>query len=133
MLRLVLLVFGALVSVLRSRRDLVLENLVLKQQLAAFKASNQRPRIRVCDRAFWIVVRRLWTKWSDALVIVKPDTVVRWHRAGFRLFWSWISRRRARPGRPAVDAEVRELIRRMAVDNAWGAPRIHGELRTCSW
>ena len=117
MLRLVLLVFGALVTVFRSRRDLVLENLVLKQQLAAFKAKSHRPRIRVCDRAFWIVVRRLWSKWSDALIIVRPDTVVRWHRAGFRVFWSWISRRRGCQGRPAVDAEVRELIRRMAVDN----------------
>ena len=129
MLRIVLLVFGALVSALRSRRDLVLENLVLKQQLAAYKVRGRRPRIRVCDRVFWVLLRRLWTRWSDALVIVKPDTVVRWHRAGFRVFWSWISRRRGCQGRPAVDAEVRELIRRMAVDNNWGAPRIHGELR----
>jgi putative transposase len=95
----------------------------------AFKARNQRPRIRVCDRVFWVLLRRLCTRWSDALMIVKPDTVVRWHRAGFRVFWSWISRRRGCQGRPAVDAEVRELIRRMAVENAWGAPRIHGELR----
>jgi len=62
--------------------------------------------MRTCDRVFWILLRRLWTKWSDALVIVKPDTIVRWHRAGFRLFWSWVSRRPGRQGRPAVDAEV---------------------------
>ncbi len=111
MLRLVLMILGVLVSSFRSRHDLAVENLVLKQQLAAFKASSQRPRIRICDRAFWIAVRRLWTKWSDALIIVKPDTVVRWHRAGFRLFWLWISRGRGCQDRPAVDVEVRELIR----------------------
>jgi hypothetical protein len=62
------------------------------------------------------------------LVIVKPDTVVRWHRAGFKLHWNWISRHGSRRGQPAVDAEVRDLIRRMTFDNGWGAPRIHGEL-----
>jgi putative transposase len=89
---------------------------------------GKRPRIHAADRAFWVVLHRLWTRWADVLVIVKPDTVVRWHRAGFRLYWRWISRRGSRRGRPPVDAEVHGLIRRMAFDNGWGAPRIQGEL-----
>jgi putative transposase len=110
-------------------RDLAWENLALRQQLAVATRSHQRPRLRSRGRLFWVMLSRLWKGWRSALVIVKPDTVVRWHRAGFRVFWSWISRRRDCQGRPAVDAEVRDIIRRMAVDNNWGAPRIHGELR----
>ena len=75
------------------------------------------------------MLRRLWGRWAAALVIVKPDTVVRWHRAGFKVYWNWISRRGRRTGRPAVDAELRDLIRRMASENGWGAPRVHGELK----
>jgi len=119
----------ALVSAFRSRHQLVLENLALRQQLAAFKARGKTPRIRAADRAFWVLLRRLWARWADALVIVKPDTVVRWHRAGFRLCWRWISRRRRRDGRRPVTTEIRNLIRQMASENGWGAPRVHGELR----
>jgi hypothetical protein len=132
-----------LVTAVRSRRDLLLENLALRQQLAAFKARGKTPRIRAADRAFWLVLRQIWVRWADVLVIVKPDTVVRWHRAGFKLYWSWISRRGSQQGRSPVEAEVRALIRRMASENGWGAPRIHGELlmlaaaksysTTCSW
>ena len=129
MLRLVVLVLGLLLRLLGSRRDLMLENLALRQQLAAYKARRRHPRIRAADRAFWVALQRLWARWADVLVIVKPDTVIRWHRAGFRRYWSWISRRRHREGRPPMAAEVRELIRQMALDNGWGAPRIHGELR----
>src|SRR6185295_17091451 len=77
---------------------------------------------------FWIVLCRLWTRWTEVLVFVKPETVVRWHRAGFRRYWNWFSRRRR--GRPRVAAEVRALVRRLATENpTWGAPRVHGELR----
>jgi hypothetical protein len=80
------------------------------------------------DRLFWITLRQLWAGWTDALIVVKPETVVSWHRAGFRLFWRFRSRFR-RPGRPKVSEEIRQLIRRMKADNpTWGAPRIHGEL-----
>ena len=116
------------VTSLRSRRDLLLENLALRQQLPAFKARGKRPRIGPADRAFWVLLRRLWARWAHTLVIVKPDTVVRWHRAGFRWYWRWISRRRRRVGRRPMSTEIRELIRRMASENGWGAPRIHGEL-----
>ena len=128
MLRIVWIALGALPSAFRSRRDLLLEVLALRQQLAAFKARSKRPRIGPADRAFWVVLRRLWARWADALAIVKPETVVRWHRASFRLYWNWISRRGSRRGRPRVDADVRDLIRQMACENGWGAPRIQGEL-----
>ncbi len=79
-------------------------------------------------RLFWVALRRFWPKWRQVLVVVRPETVVRWHRLGFRAFWRWRSRPR-RPGRPKVDPNVRELIRRMICENpTWGAPRIHAEL-----
>ena len=112
----------------RSRYNLALEILALRQQLGIMKRKVPRPQLRTQDRIFWILLRRLWPAWRHALVIVKPETVVAWHRAGFRLFW----RLRSRPkslGRPKIDAEVRTLIRRMANENpCWGAPRIHGEV-----
>ena len=129
MLRLLVVLLRGLRSALRSHADLALENLALRQQLAAFAHSGRRPRIVAADRLFWIARSRLWSRWSDALVFVKPETVLRWHRAGFRRYWTWLSRHRRR-GRPSIDGEVRALIRRMATENpTWGAPRIHGELR----
>ena len=128
MLRLVLMLLRCLRSALRSHADLALENLALRQQLAAFAHSGRRPRIRATDRLFWIALCRWWSGWLEVLIFVKPETVVRWHRTGFRRYWRWLSRRR-RPGRPAIGRDVRELIRRMATENpTWGAPRIHGEL-----
>jgi hypothetical protein len=129
MLRIIWIILRAAVSALRSRRHLVLENLALRQQLAAFKARGKHPRVRPADRAFWVVLRRLWARWADALLFVKPDTVVRWHRAGFKAYWNWLSRRGRRTGRPRVAAEIRDLIRKMASENAWGAPRISRELK----
>ena len=93
-----------------------------------YKRKQPRPKLNRFDRLFWVVVRRIWTNWSEALILVKPDTVVSWHRAGYRLFWRWRSRPH-RVGRPKVAEEVRQLIRRMKRENPrWGAPRIHGEL-----
>lgn len=127
MLRLAAMAIRCLASVIRSRRELLLENIALRQQLATMLQRN-RPRIRPADRVFWITLRRVWSRWAELLVIVKPETVVGWHRAGFRLYWQRLSRRDMRRGRPAVPGEVRELIRRMAAENQWRAPRIHGEL-----
>jgi hypothetical protein len=121
-------VLGALRAALRSRADLALENLALRQQLANLRRTSGRPHLGMSDRAFWLVLARLWSRWADVLVVVKPDTVVRWHRAGFRLFWRWKSRSR-RLAENDVSAEVKALIRQMAQANVtWGAPRIHGEL-----
>ncbi len=129
MSRLLLLMVAALRSSCRSRADLVLENLALRQQVVVLLRAGRRPRVSTLDRWFWVVLRRVWSRWTEFLVIVKPETVVRWHRAGFRLYWSWLSRR-GRGGRPTADAEVRALIRRLATENpTWGAPRVHGELR----
>jgi putative transposase len=127
MLRLLLALLPTLRSALRSRRDLVLENLALRQQLATL-ASRRHPDIRAADRIFWILLRRLWSGWAESLAIVRPDTVVRWHRASFRISWNWLSRRGQHSVRPPLPREVRALIRRMATENSWGAPRIHGEL-----
>jgi len=81
------------------------------------------------DKIFWVFARRFWGAWKQSLVLVNPETVVRWHRAGFRLYWSWISKARKPVGRKKLSMEVRELIFRLVAENpTWGAPRIHGEL-----
>jgi hypothetical protein len=111
-----------------SRAALLAENLALRQQLTVLQHSIPRPKLSCRDRIFWVWLSRVWAGWRSALVIVQPDTVVGWHRQGFRLYWRWKSRRR-KDGRPAVSRELRDLIRRMASANPlWGAPRIHGEL-----
>ena len=109
-------------------RQLALENLALRHQLAIYKRTVTRPRIRRTDRFFWIGLARVWAGWRQALVIVTPDTVLRWQRRRFREYWTRLS---ARPtgGRPPVNAEIKALVIRMAAANPlWGAPRIHGEL-----
>jgi hypothetical protein len=106
-----------------------LEILALRHQIGVLqRAAKKRPKVTPADRLFWAVLSRLWKDWRSALVIVKPETVIAWHRKGFRLFWTW-KVRRGRRGRPAVAREVRDLIRRMSRENPlWGAPHIHGEL-----
>jgi hypothetical protein len=115
-------------SLIKPRITLAAEVLVLRQQLAVLQRSVKRPRLRRRDRFFWVKLSRLWKNWRDALIIVKPETVVKWHREGFRLYWRWKSR--APIGRPKIDLEVRELIRRMSRENPlWGVPRLQSELR----
>jgi hypothetical protein len=94
----------------RSRSDTALEVLALRQQVAVLKRKRPRPTLNSLDRLFWTTLRNFWTRWSDVLVIVKPETVVGWHRAGFRLYWRW--RSRPRGGRPKITEEIRGLIRR---------------------
>jgi putative transposase len=129
MFNLLFLWFGAVARAFRSRRSLVLENFVLRQQLAVLKRGRPRPRLDLLDKLFWVVVRRFWAGWKRALIIVTPETVVRWHRSGFRLYWKLISRVRTRVGRRQTSKEIWQLIFRMVAENpTWGAPRIHGEL-----
>src|SRR5215831_13970443 len=110
------------------RRELALENLALPQQLAVMKRQCPRPRLRAADRRFWVSLSRVWPNWRKPLLLVRPDTVIGWHRRGFRFFWTWISRRK-RSGRPGTRSDLRDLVPRMAGANPlWGAPRIHGEL-----
>jgi transposase InsO family protein len=105
-----------------------LENLALRHQLGVLQRSVKRPRLTSPDRLLWAWLCEIWTDWRSALVIVKPQTVIAWHRKGFRLFWTW-KIRRGKPGRPAVPKEVLDLIRRLCLDNAlWSAARVHGEL-----
>src|SRR5712692_2684201 len=112
-----------------SREDLILENLALRQQLLALHAKRPRRRLTVVHKVFWVVLNRLWSGWRKPLVLVTPRTVVGWHRAGFRLYWTWVSRARHLGGRKRVSREVRALIFRMVAENpTWGAPRIHGEI-----
>src|SRR5258706_10874784 len=121
------ILFGTGRSCLRTHRELALENLALRQQLAVWKAREPRPRLTRMDRIFWVLLSRVWTSWRHTLQVVRPETVVGWHRQGFRRDWAWKSRRRW--GRPAIGRDLRDLIRQMSRANPlWGAPRIHGEL-----
>ncbi len=116
-------------NILADRAELVTENLALRQQLAILKHKSKRPRLRKRDRIFWAWLSRYWPNWRSALLIVQPETVIRWHQQGFKLYWRWKSRSR-KPGRPKLDAEIRKLIRRMSLENPfWGTPRIQSELR----
>src|SRR5215475_697426 len=120
---------GWMVCLFRSRQDLILENLALRQQLLALNAKRPRRRLSTVQRLFWIALRSVWSGWKQPLVLVTPRTVVAWHRAGFRLYWRRLSRARRVGGRKPVSPEVQALIFRMAGENpTWGAPRIHGEL-----
>ena len=121
---------GVLARLGRSRRDLLLENLAVRHQLAM---CAQRPRVTNSDRVLWGHLLRRWSGWRASLVVLHPDTVVRWHRAGWRRFWARKSRVRC-PGRRRIPAEARALIRRLAQENPrWGAVRIRAELRTLGY
>ena len=115
-------------ALLGDRAAILAENLALRQQLAVLQASTKRPRLRKRDRIFWVWLSRVWSGWRSCLTIVKPETVIGWHRQGFRLHWRWRSRT-STPGRPKTDAEIRQLIRRMARENpTWGYTRLRGAL-----
>jgi transposase InsO family protein len=112
-----------------SRATLAAENLALRQQLSVLEHSVKRPKLRPRDRRFWVWLSRLWPAWRSVLWIVQPDTVTKWHGMGFKLYWRWKSTPKT-AGRPPIDTEVRDLIRRMARENPlWGAPHIFSELR----
>src|SRR5216683_2687201 len=129
------LLICTLASAFRNRSALILENLLLRQQLQVALRPKRRLRLRGNDRLFWILVRRLHPDWRRHLLFVRPETVVRWHRRGWRCYWRWRSRtrlgrpRRTRLGRPRLSKEVRSLIARIAGENPlWGTKRIRGEL-----
>jgi putative transposase len=119
--------FIYLSSFLRSRHDLGLEILALRQQLAVLKRRHPRPHLKHRDRLFWVALSAIWDGWSGALLMVQPETVVGWHRAGFRLYWRLRSRV-SRIGRSKISGQACEVIRRTKENPSWGAPRIHGEL-----
>src|SRR5215469_12081677 len=129
MLTIIFPLFYSIRQGLRSRAVLQAEILALRHQLLVLQRSNgnRRPRLSLADRLLWVWLSRLWSGWRSALMMVKPETVIAWHRRGFRLYWSWKSRHP--PGRPSLSAEVIALIRKISQANPrWGAPRMHGEL-----
>jgi hypothetical protein len=120
-------VFSIFTFRFRSRAALELKLVALEHQLAVLRRQHPgRPQLSSWDRLLWLLLYRIWPQVIDAMVLVKPKTVVEWQRKGFRFYWGWRSRR---PGRPRMSHEIRDLIRRMSRANPlWGAPRIHGEL-----
>jgi putative transposase len=110
----------------RSRSEQAIIELALRQQLAAYAQKHPRPKLSPLDRAFWAALSRLWPRWKDHLVVVRPETVVRWHRQGFRRYWRFIST--PGPGRPPISEETKALIVRMATENCWRARKIQAEL-----
>src|SRR5271163_4639370 len=126
MLKYISALFSWLACRFRSRVELELEVIALRHQVAVLHRQHPgRRRFVTVDRLLWVWLYRLWPRCLEAMVLVKPATVVQWHRQGFRLFWRW----RSRSGRPSLDREIRDLIRQMSSANSlWGAPRIHGEL-----
>ena len=123
-----LVVLQTVGALFKSRRQLALDNLAIRQHLAMLKPLVRRPQASIFDRLFWVLFSKYVDGWRAMLHALHPDTVVRWHRAGFRRYWRWKSQRRS-VGRPPVDIAIRKLIREMQSENiGWGAPRIHGEL-----
>jgi len=123
------LLLGTIRRLFQTRRSLLVENLLLRQQLVALNRRRPKPRLAMFDKLFWVLALRLSSGWKQALIVVSPETVVRWHRAGFALYWRTISKARRVVGRKRISKEVCDLIFRMVAENpTWGAPRIHGEL-----
>ncbi len=126
LIKLVTILLRCIPAFFRSRNEQAIVELALRQQLATYAQKGPRPRITPADRAFWVLLSQLWSGWKEALVIVQPETVVRWHRKGFRLYWRSISKRG--PGQPPIPVEVQALIRRFANENDWRARKIQAEL-----
>jgi putative transposase len=115
-------------TLIMSRTTLAAENLALRQQLTVLNRKIKRPHLHRRDRFFWVVLSQLWMNWREILIIVKPETVIKWHRQGFRLYWRCKSK--APVGRPKIDKEIRELIGKMSRETPlWGVPRLQAELR----
>ena len=121
-------VVGLAGAILKSRRNLLFENIALRHQLLVLSRNARRPRWKPVDRVLWVWLSLVWSRWRNALRLVHPDTLIHWHRQGFQLFWKWKSRAR-NVGRKRVSPETVALIRQMSGANPlWGALRIHGEL-----
>jgi putative transposase len=122
--------FGAALRSVRNRQNLLLENLALRQQLVVLKRRHPKPKLGVLDKLFWVAALQFWSQWKQSLFLVMPETVVRWHREGFRRYWTKLCQaRNPVGGGKRISKEIRDLIFQMVVENStWGAPRIHGEL-----
>jgi transposase InsO family protein len=126
LLRLTTIFLRCIPAFFRSKKRQAFVEIALRQQLATYSQKGRRPRIAPANRAFWVFLSQIWSEWKGALVIVQPDTVVRWHRKGFRLYWRVISKRG--PGRPPIPVEVQTLIRQFSNENGWRARKVRAEL-----
>ena len=116
MLNILIPLFSSILAGFRSRLVLQTEILALRHQITVLRRSVNRPKLRAWDRLLWIGLLRFWPQWRSALVIVKPETVIDWHRKGFRLFWTWKCRH-GKSGRPRISKDIRELIHTMSKNN----------------
>jgi putative transposase len=128
LIRFFFLFFKFIKIIQKPKDDLIIENLVLRQQLATYKSKKIKSKLTDVDCSFWIAVKQSWNKWKDYLVIVKPETIIDWQNRRFRKHWTKISTENKRPGRKRITKEIRDLIYRMTGENHWGAPRIYSEL-----
>jgi hypothetical protein len=126
LLTLVVSIVRSAIALFRSRENQAIVELALRQQLAVYVHRHPRPRLSPLDRAFWITLTRFWPHWRSALVVVRPETVLRWHRKAFRGYWRWISKQG--PGRPPIPEATKALISRMATENGWRTRKIQAEL-----
>jgi len=111
----------------RDQSTIIAENIALRHQISVLKRTVKRPKIKKHDRIFWVLLSKLWNGWKKSLLIVQPETVIKWHKLGFKLYWKLKSRRK--PGRPTIDYKIISLIHRMSRENStWGTPHIRSEL-----
>jgi len=128
LIRLFIILIKIIKLIHKSKEDLIIENLALRQQLAIYQTKKTKPKITDTGRSFWIALKQSWSKWMDHLIIVRPETVIDWQKRRFKKYWTKISTKNKKPGRKRVKKEIRDLIFRMAGENCWGAPRIYSEL-----
>ncbi len=126
--RLLVVLLKTFKKIFKSKEELVLENLALRHQLSVYLSKKPKPNLTNVDRSFWIALKQTYSNWIDTLIIVKPETVVRWQNRRFKKHWKKISTKNKKPGRKRIKKEIRDLIYRMAGENNWGAPRIYSEL-----
>jgi putative transposase len=115
LLSLITSIVRSAIALFRSRENQAIVEIALRQQLAVYVHRHPRPRLSPLDRAFWVSLYRFWPQWRSALVVVRPETVIRWHREAFRGYWRWVSK--PGPGRPPIPKETKALISRMATEN----------------
>ena len=128
LIRLFTIFLNTIQTLFKSKSELLLENIALRQQLSTFLIKNTKPKLTDLDRSFWVAMKLVFNKWIDSLIIVKPETVVRWQNRRFKKHWTNISTKNKKPGRKRIKKEIRDLIYRMTGENRWGAPRIYSEL-----
>lgn len=122
----IIFTFFIMILIFKLNSRLAIENLALRQQLAVMKKSIRRPKIRRRDRFLWVILSRFWNGWKNVLMVVQPETVIRWHKKGFKLYWKFKSQR---PGRPSIDLKIQKIVKKMIKKNPlWGAPILHGQL-----